>query len=291
MKLMPKMPTPHFLRMSLLVSVLTLSSPLALALPAEMEADRLVLAAEEKIAAQDFEGARQYLERVEPLKTEPRADFHFLFGQVKLHDGDFRGAEQQLTQYVKKAGREGEHYEAALRLLTQVEEQQRSQKDVAAGRDKSADLKAAGIEAADTEGKAYDDRVSKLYPAASLAASLTTHINSLLRSYPYLEGRIKNPETSNRENYSLSVKAPSDILVTRTVHNSAVNNGQAAISVDKINAFGVSPFVSFRCSPVTDSCLLQNPANGEDWMRIANDEKAARDLSTALTRLIKALQR
>lgn len=282
---------PETMRVWLAASLLVLSSPLAQALPADMEADRLVLAAEEKIAQQDFEGARQYLERVGPLKAEPRPDFFYLFGQVKQHDGDLPGAEKQLSQYVSKTGREGEHYEEALRLLTQIEEQLRSQKDVAAGRDKAGDLKAAGIEASDTEGKAYDDQVRKLYPAASLQDSLVTHINSLLRSYIYLEGKIKNPDTSNRESYSLSVKAPSEILVTRNVRDSAVNNGQASLSVVKINAFGVSPFVSYRCSGVTDSCLLQNPASGEAWIRIANDEKAAKDLSTALTRLIKALQR
>ena len=275
---------------ALLMLLLMLQNTAVLALPADIEADRLVLAAEEKIAQQDFDGARQYLERIAPLKVEPKPVYHFLYGQVLLNDSKLEDADIQFSQYVKKVGREGEHYEAALRQLTQIEEQLRSQEAVAS-REKSADPKAASIEAADPEGKAYDDRVRTRFPAVSLQDSLAQAANSVLRAHPYLEGKIKNADTSNREAYSVSVKAPSELLVTKTSHNSAVNNGQAELSVEKFNAFGVSPFVSYRCSATTDSCVLQNPVSGDDWIRIANDEAAARELTTALTRLIKALQR
>jgi hypothetical protein len=277
---------------SVLSALLMASSAAALALPADIEADRLVLAAQEKIAQQDFDGARQYLERVMPLKVEPKPDFHYLYGQVLLHDGKLEQADAELSKYVKIVGREGENYEAALGLLTQIEEQRRTQEAVASTREQTVELKAAaGIESADSQGKAYDDRAQKQFPAASLAESLARAANSVLRSHPYIEGKIKNPSTSNRENYSVSVKAPSELLVTKTAHNSAVNNGQAELSVEKFNAFGVNPFVSYRCSPISDSCVLPHPASGDDWIRIANDDAAAKELATVLTRLIKALQR
>ncbi|MFZ5603357.1 MAG: hypothetical protein ACOY7J_12965 [Pseudomonadota bacterium] len=282
---------PMLLPRVLMAVLLMLLNSVAQALPAEIEADRLVLAAEEKIAQQDFDGARQYLERVAPLKVEPKPVYYYLYGQVLLNDSKLEDADAQLAQYVKKAGREGEHYEAALRLLTQIEEQLRSQAAVASTREKPADPKAASIEAADPEGKAYDDRVRQRFPAASLQESLVLAANGVLRAHTYLEGKIKNPETSNREGYSVSVKAPSELLVTKTSRNVAVNNGQAELSVEKFNAFGVSPFVSYRCSAISDSCVLQNPVSGDDWIRIANNEAAARELATALTRLIKALQR
>lgn len=282
---------PMLLPRGLMAALLMLLNASVLALPADIEADRLVLAAEEKIAQQDFDGARQYLERVAPLKVEPKPVYYYLYGQVLLNDSKLEEADVQLTQYVKKVGREGEHYDASLRLLTQIEEQLRSQEAVGSTREKSADPNAASIEASDPAGKAYDDRARQRFPASSLPESLAQAANVVLRSHPYLEGKIKNPDTSNRESYSVSVKAPSELLVTKTSHNSAVNNGQAELSVEKFNAFGVSPFVSYRCSAASDSCVLQNPASGDDWIRIANNEAAARELTTALTRLIKALQR
>lgn len=271
-------------------AALLLSSGSLFALPADIEADRLVLAAEEKIAQQDFESAKGYLQRVTPLKVEPKPTYHFLYGQVMLHEGSLEKAGEQLTEYVQKVGREGEHYDAALRMLTQIEEQLQSRQDVSDSRG-SADLKAAGIESGDTEGQAYDERVRRLYLSGTLKDSLVLHVNSLLRSHQYLEGKVKNAATSPRENYSLSVNAPSEILVSKTVHNNPAANGQAEISISRINAFGVSPYVSYRCSKPVDSCVIQNPVNGEDWIRVAHNEDGARELSTALTRLIKALQR
>lgn len=277
----------------LMLATLLLPLPVyAQSLPAEMEADRLVLAAEEKMARQDYEGARQYLARVAPLKVEPGANYFYLFALVKQHDGDLEDASAQFAQYVKKAGRDGDHYEEALRQLTLIEEQLRSREAVTAARTGTqAGLKSAGIQIADSEGTAYDARIRQQFPAGTLAASLVLHINSLLHAYPYLEGRIKNPDTSPQEHYSLAVKDRGEVLVTRTARGSGVPQGQAAFSVSRVNAFGVSPFVSYRCSPASDSCLIRNPVDGSDWIRIANEEDTARELSTALTRLLKALQR
>ena len=277
-------------RMWLRAGVLVLSlsvSPWALAdLPADIEADRLVLAAEEKIAQQDYDSARDYLERVGPLKAEPRPVYYYLFGQVLLRDGSLEKAQNYLADYVAKVGREGEHYDDALRLLTQIEEQLASRTDVG----ERQDLSALSLTGGDSEGKAYDDKVRKLFLSASLQDALVMHINSLLKSYVYLEGKVKNPDLSDRESYSVSQSGRTDIVVSRTLVSQDAG-GQAQLSTDKLGALGVSPFVSYRCSKAVDSCVIRHPVTGGDWMRIAYDEAGARELSTALTRLIKALQR
>lgn len=265
--------------------------PAAFALPADIEADRLVLAAQERIAQQDFDGAKAYLARVAPLKVEPCPVYHFLYGEVLLHEGDLDAADTQLGQYVTKVGRKGDHYDEALNMITQIEEQQQSRQDVANDGTGGRDLKSLGIEASDDVGKAYDAKVSALFMTKDVKKALVLQINSLLKSYPYLEGRVKNLATSDRETYSVSVEKPSELLVTKTQVNRSRNNGQAEISVSKINVFGVNPFVSYRCSNVADNCVVRNPVSGDEWIRIADDESGARELSTALTRLIKALQR
>ncbi len=271
--------------------LLACSTPVAFGLPAEIEADRLVLAAEEKIAQQDFDGARGYLERVESLKAEPRPGYYYLYGQVLFRDGSLEKAQDYLTRYVTKAGREGEYYDDALRMLTQVEEQLDSRREVTAGRDRMQDLKAIGLEAGDSEGKAYDDKVRKLYLNADLRDALATHINSLLKSYAWMSGKVKNPDQSDLENYSLSLAGTHDIVVSKTEINHSTGNGEAQMSTSRLNALGVNPFVTFRCSKSVDSCIIRHPVSGQDWIRIADDEAGAKELALALTRLIKALQR
>lgn len=268
------------------VLALSLSAPVVLALPADIEADRLVLAAEEKIAQQDYDGARAYLERVSPLKVEPRPEYYYLFGQVLLREGNLEQAETHLSDYVAKVGREGEHYDYALRMLTQIEEQQASRKDVG----DRQDLTAIGLEAGDSEGKAYDDKVRKLFLAANLQDALVLHINSLLKSYTYLDGKVKNLDRSNRESYSVSLGGKTDLVVSRTFVDQN-EGGQAQLSTDKLSVLGVSPFVSYRCSKAVDSCVIRHPVTGDDWMRVAYDEAGAKEIATAMTRLIKALQR
>ena len=280
------------MRKRLLLPILFAMMPTGklLALPADAEADRLVLAAEEKITQQDFEGARSYLERVGPLKTEPRPVYYFLFGQVLLRDGSLEQAEKHLNNYVTKAGREGEHYDDALRLLTQIEELRTSHQEVTAKREPQ-DIKAIGLDAGDSEGKAYDEQVLRLFPARTLRDALVMQVNSLLQSWVYMEGKIKNPDLSPRESFRVSLSGSNDIVVTRSSIDPAAAGGQAQLSTQRLGVLGVNPYVTYRCSNTSDSCVIRDPVNGDTWMRIAYDESGARELSTALTRLIKALQR
>lgn len=261
------------------------------ALPAEMEADRLILAAEEKLSDQNYDAARGYLDRIEALKVTPAPRFYYLAGQIAFHYGELAKANELLARYVEEAGREAEFYEDALRKITQIEEQRDSREAVSQSRDQLREIKASGgIEREDMAGIAYDDKVRKLYIAPTLQDSLVLHINSLLNSYEYLEGRVKNRDSSARLEFQVSVQKPSQLSVVRKQVNPG-NGGRSSISSTSLDAFGVNPYVSFRCSKATDQCVIKHPVTGADWIVIARDESAARELSQALTRLIKALQR
>ena len=259
------------------------------ALPADMEADRLILAAEEKLAEQNYDAARGYLDRIDALKVSPAPKFYYLAGQIAFHYGELVKANEQLSRYVEEAGREAEFYEDALRKITQIELQRDSRDAVSQSRDQLIQA-SGGIERDDRAGQAYDDKVSKLYIAPTLQDSLVLHINNLLNAYEYLEGRIKNRNTSPRLEFQVSVQKPSQLSVVRKQVNPA-NGGQSAISSTSLDAFGVNPYVSYRCSKASDQCVIKHPVTGADWIVIARDESAAKELSQALTRLIKALQR
>lgn len=270
----------------------------AWALAPEIEVDRLLLAAQERIEQQDFAGAIDFLERVPPLKVSAPVQYYFLAGKARFETGSATVAKPLLERYVEQAGREGEFYQPSLQLLTRIEQQaqqaaqqaaQQQQQDVIAKAGEETSVAASGEQ---RRGESYDKKVQSLYLGADLKEALVTHINGLLRTYTHIEGKIKNIERGDGLRYSVSVRDRGELMVTETRRiKSPGGTMQNQINVQPLNTFGVSPFVNYRCSKAADSCYIKNPSDGDDWIKIAFDEAGAKELATALERLIKALQR
>ncbi len=268
----------------------------AWALAPDIEMDRLLLAAQESIGQGDYVHAIGFLERVPPLKVTPPAQYYFLEGKARFETGDMAAAKPMLERHVEMAGRNGEHYQAALQMLTRIEQQAQEH----ARDQQNAVATQAGIESAVSStvsedgrrGEAYDARVQSLYLGAPLAEALVTHINGLLRTYAHVEGKIKNLSRDDGIRYGVSVRGRGELLLTETRRiKTATGTSQNQIEVLPLNAFGVSPFVSYRCSKPADSCFIKHPVSDEDWIRVAYDERGASELAMALERLLKALQR
>ena len=91
----------------------------------EIEADRFLMQAEDRIQDQDFSGAKAALDRILELQEEhgltiPEA-FYFRHAEVSQRVGLFEEAIESVTRYLTVAGRDGEHYREALRLLNSAE--------------------------------------------------------------------------------------------------------------------------------------------------------------------------
>lgn len=267
----------------------------AYALPPQAEMDRLILAAQAALSESNFESAKSYLERVEPLELEPPAEFYRLQGEVMFNSREWDKSQLGFERFIGMAGRDSEHYKQVLGRLTDIEqakELERTQQQIreeniaiSAGNDERVKL----IE--NQKGEAYDRQVQALFLDEDLVQSLVTHLNSLLRSYVYIEGKIKNYEKNNRIDYSVSVNKEGVIMLTSRDVTQTRSGQKAAMNVAYLNAFGVNPSVGFRCSKVIDSCYVKHPVNQSDWIRVAYDEAGADDIATALMRLLKALQR
>ncbi len=258
--------------------------PLSLhALPAEIEVDRLVLAAQEKLAAGDHAGALVFLERVPPLKVTPPVTYHFLSGKSLFLNGKPAEARSALETYVEKAGRQAPAYDEALGLLTRLEEEA-----ARAAVTPAAAPAAPSLEADDRDGSAYDANIRSLYLGMDLRQALVSHINTLLQDHAMVPGRIKSGPASAPVRYRLSVQGKGDLAV-QVVSQSG--EGGSAIRPVLVNAFGISPFVDHRCSKPTDSCFILNPLDGSDWIRLAHEPAAAADVAMALQRLVRSLQR
>ena len=99
----------------------------AIQLPPEVQADMYLLRAEEQLQEQDFAAAKETMDLILELQQEHDlllpAEFFFRYGQVSESVGDFDTAAEHVTRYLTEAGRDGEHYIEALRLLNAVEEE------------------------------------------------------------------------------------------------------------------------------------------------------------------------
>ena len=123
----------------LALALLALSGNAGLAgqLPSEAQADRYLLQAEDWIRQQDFVAAKGALDRIVELQEEhgltiPDA-FWFRHAEVSQRVGLQEEAIESATRYVTLAGRDGEHYVDALRLLNAVEAARRRAEAAVAG--------------------------------------------------------------------------------------------------------------------------------------------------------------
>ncbi len=282
--------------LSVILSVnLSVMSSSVWALAPDIEADRLVLAGKSKIAEKDFAAARVYLDRVEQLGIKPSNEFHWLLGQVLFHEGQYDDAKMRIEQYVENGDKTSEYYEPALLMLTDIETQFEDNKALVATKEKTREFAKQWEEKVSLSeskpGNAFDAKVNALYLGENLTASLVSHINDLLRSFVFIEGKVKNTSIADHMQYSVSVSSSGDILTTKKDVKVGKNKAASSINVSRLNAFGVSPVVAYRCSKATDSCTVLNPVDGADWIRVAKDDAAAKEIAKAFGRLIKSIQR
>ena len=116
--------------LAIAVLALLANQGLAAQLSPEIQADRYLMQAEDRIQKQDFAGAKAALDRILELEAEhgltiPEA-FHFRHAEVALRVGQHEEAIESVTRYLTVAGRDGEHYREALRLLNAAEAAQNS---------------------------------------------------------------------------------------------------------------------------------------------------------------------
>ncbi len=152
----------------------------AAALSPEIEADRLVLATRTYLDQGNVSRAAQSLEKMEQLKTELPAEYFFYKGQVAWHGKESAAARSALEEYVQRAGREGEYYQKALVLLTEIEEFSAETGTPASAGEANIQWQRQGVHSDE-----YVERLRKLYLKDQAKDALVEHINSLLATKPF----------------------------------------------------------------------------------------------------------
>ena len=100
-------------------------SAAAVQLPPQVQLDRYRVQVDEHIEAQDFEAAKQAMDRIWGLNEQHGVEIpealHFQYAEVLERVGIYDEAMQSVTRYLTLAGQDGVHYREALQLLNSVE--------------------------------------------------------------------------------------------------------------------------------------------------------------------------
>lgn len=129
----------------------------------------------------------------------------------------------------------------------------------------------------------YVADIQALYKLSDPSEALVTHINTLLDFYAYSDDRIiagSRLGTPSRHRIHLSDRG--DIITTTILG--------AEPRQSRLRVYGVNPYLNYQCVDTTGSCWIIDPVTSEQWLQFVQNRDAGRELSRALTELIKQLQ-
>ncbi len=273
----------------LLISMVLLCSgaTYSWALPAEHEAQRLLQSASQAIAVDDMAKAAAQLERIQALGIEPPTIYYYYQGKVFQHEKRYVEAKSMYETYVVSEGAEGKFYADALNRITASEEAKMLEEQVE--EHKAATPVAAKMLWQPQSDDDYLSNLRSLYLAGDDVTALVTHINTLLVGSPYYGTRIKNRDHRTGEDYRIEVSKDRELLVKRKNYDTATG---PRWDVTKMDVYGIDPIIQFGCEFDRFVCWLYHPVMANQrWILLDRDDVAAEELSRAMSRLIRLLQK
>lgn len=257
----------------------------AVALPAEHEIRRLMLATEQALAAENWDDASEYLGRLQQLDGERPVDFYFYRGRVMQKSDLLNEAQASLEMYVTRAGKEGQYYKQSLERITEIEKLRKDRALAAVTNNPAVPLQplVATIEAA--EGQSPAD-LKKLYLADSEEQALLIHLNSVLQLSGWREDKA-----------IVQLDQPADIRYQVEKRNSSLliqkitrQQGAMLRKSQQIDVYGISPLVKWDCEPSLATCWVYDPRDGSRLFQLGANQGQAEDIARTLGRLIRNLQ-
>ena len=257
----------------------------ALALPAEHEIRRLMLATEQALANESWNDASEYLGRLQQLDGERPVDFHYFRGRVMQKSDLLNEAQASFEVYVTRAGKEGQYYQQALERITEMEKLRKDRARAAFTVDEPAptEAKIATIEAAAPQSPTD---LKKLYLADSEEQALLIHLNSTLALAGWREDKT-----------SVQLQRPADIRYQvesrqKGLYIQQIKREQESLlrQGQQIDVYGISPLVNWDCEPALATCWVYDPRDGSRLFQLGFNREQAEDVARTLGRLIRNLQ-
>ena len=95
-------------------------------LPPEIMVDRYLLQTEDLMAKKDYKAALELMDKIMALRKEHGLklpdEFYYKYAQIEMSVGSIKTAMDSVSQYLTTAGRDGEFYREALKLMNQAEQ-------------------------------------------------------------------------------------------------------------------------------------------------------------------------
>jgi len=263
-------------------------------LTVEIEAERLILAAQNALKNQQSDAADRYLIRAAALNTPLANHYHFYRGKVSFSKNDFQTAQQHLVQYTQGVKSDDPHYEETLTLLTAIE------KEGAQTKANSFSEKPQIEWHRTRSAPPYIENLKSLYLTEQGKLALEMHINDLLSSYPTanktavnknLKPRNQNAKRHNTRNYNIQTTEQGSIKTHLTINKPGSSpNKEVKLNTSEISVYGLNHQIEFKCEDMTQRCWIKNPINQTVWLELDNNESAAKELATAIGYLVQVMQ-
>ena len=148
-----------------------------------------------------------------------------------------------------------------------------------------------GLSAAEQER--YFHELRRLYPKKTERQALLEHCNRLLESHAlragYLDGQPRNQRLRDDRLFSLSISAPGELTVRAETRSE--DGSHLQVRSQRLNLFGVDPFVRYQCPERGPSCSVLSPVDGSELLVVVRDRPGVAELARALSFLIRDIQR
>ncbi|MEX2475660.1 hypothetical protein [Marinobacter sp.] len=269
------------LRGLVLASLLVSLGAQGTSLAPEHEVHRLMLATEEAVSNGNWGEAGGYLNRLQRLEGDKPVDYYYFRGRVMQESSHLNEAQSALENYIGRAGAEGNHYQDALKRITDIEKK----RDERSRKEHNRSDEGEPVAVIEPAGEQAPSDLRSLYLVDSDRKALTLHLNSLLDLASWrADQRIVRLDAPA----DVSYRVASDDSRIEIQESARESDDRVSKSTQSLDVYGVSPQVQWDCQAA--ACWVYDPRDGSRLMKLSPDQNRAEEIASTLGRLIRTLQ-
>lgn len=146
---------------------------------------------------------------------------------------------------------------------------------------------ASGLSSAEQAN--YLRELQRLYNTPEERKALLAHINKLLTTYALRAGYQVGQAQPHDLFYVVAVGEPGVLLLREEKRGQSTTD--IAVRNQRIEVFGVDPYIRYDCPASGISCTLKSPTTGRPMLTIVRDHSGAAELAKAMSFLIRNVQK
>ena len=135
----------------------------------------------------------------------------------------------------------------------------------------------------------YLNQLKRQHATTSERTALLAEVNSLLTQHALRAGYQVGYSNPQDFLYSVSVDNRGELLIREEIRSN--QNNAMEVRSNRINVFGIDPFVSYACPAQGIRCVIFGEDKQTAILTIVRDQDAAKSVARALSYLIRNIQR